>query len=63
MLPLRSDDQTDSLPPYVLPPISLAELVLEQLRTSKSTDLCVKITDFGNGSYYSFQVSCFRLNT
>ncbi|RJE20032.1 STYKc [Aspergillus sclerotialis] len=49
VLPLRPEDQTNSLPTYVIRPISLAELVLEQLRTSKSTDLCVRIMDFGNG--------------
>lgn len=58
VLPLHLEDQTDSLPAYVVPPISLAELVLKQLRTSKSNDLCVKIMDFGNGQNYSSQVSC-----
>lgn len=52
VLPLKLEDQSDSLPAYVLSPVCLAELVLKQLRTSKSNDLCVKIMDFGNGQNY-----------
>ncbi|KAM5461018.1 hypothetical protein MferCBS49748_007516 [Microsporum ferrugineum] len=48
LLTLDPANQTDSLPPYVLPPINLVELVIKDIRASKSDELCVKIIDFGN---------------
>lgn len=61
VLPLRLEDQKDSLPPYVISPICLAELVLKQLRSSASNDLCVRIIDFGNGQHIPFSTASFSL--
>ncbi|KAM5490650.1 hypothetical protein MaudMau93_002456 [Microsporum audouinii] len=48
LLTLDPANQTDSLPPYVLPPINLIELVIKDIYALRSDELCVKIIDFGN---------------